>query len=214
MISTSRWRVNSSLPLTYENKEELWKVESPSNDFLVINSGPTGPEWMKDVRVRRALALAIDKEAMVTAVGDPSDHVPLDGYVPNGLKGAEKDFRTESDEKEKFLQYDPEEARRLLKEAGYDETNPLKRSLIEHSARPRCMLTLRPFCRECGKRSALNVIWKLLNPAFITIRSSTATLKLPVMVLQPADDPSAVSDVCGQRRSSRHRRWMIRNMTR
>lgn len=119
-------RVNSTLPLTYENKDELWKVESPSNYFLVVNSGPTGPEWMQDVRVRRALALAIDKEALVTAVGDPSYYVPLDGYVPNGLKGSEKDFRTESDEKEKLLEYDPEEAKNLLKEAGYDESNPLK----------------------------------------------------------------------------------------
>ncbi len=92
---------------------------------MLINSGESGPQWAQDVNVRRALALAIDKEALVSAVGDPSYYVPLNGYIPNGMMGAEKDFREESDEVEKFLEYDPETARQLLAEAGYDENNPL-----------------------------------------------------------------------------------------
>ena len=92
---------------------------------MLINSSESGPQWAQDVNVRRALALAIDKEALVSAVGDPSYYVPLNGYIPNGMMGAEKDFREESDEVEKFLEYDPETARQLLAEAGYDENNPL-----------------------------------------------------------------------------------------
>lgn len=119
-------RVNSTLPETYENKAELWKVEKPSNYFLTINSGSTGPATMQDVRVRRALALAIDKAALVSAIGTPEYYTVLNGYVPSGLQGINGDFREESDAQEKFLEYNPEQAKQLLKEAGYDESNPLK----------------------------------------------------------------------------------------
>ena len=43
-----------------------------------------------------------------------------------GLAGAESDFRKEQDAKEKYLEYNPEEAKALLAKAGYDESNPLK----------------------------------------------------------------------------------------
>lgn len=41
------------------------------------------------------------------------------------MKGAEDDFRKEGDAKQLYQAYDPEKAKELLKEAGYDESNPL-----------------------------------------------------------------------------------------
>ena len=43
-----------------------------------------------------------------------------------GLAGAEDDFRLEQDAREKYLEYNLEEAKALLAKAGYDENNPLK----------------------------------------------------------------------------------------
>lgn len=44
---------------------------------------------MQNVDVRRALALAIDKDALVTAVGSSEYYKVLNGYIPEGLAGAE-----------------------------------------------------------------------------------------------------------------------------
>ena len=118
--------ITPTLAENYSNQSEIWNKPDVSNYFLAINSGSTGPETMQNVDVRRALALAIDKEALVTAVGSSEYYKVLNGYIPEGLAGAEGDFRLEEDAKEKYLEYDPEEAKNLLKEAGYDESNPLK----------------------------------------------------------------------------------------
>lgn len=108
---------------SYEVPEDVWKIPSVSVYFIVLNSGETGPEELKDVNIRRALAISLDKAAMSEVLGDL--YPPINGYVPSGMQGATKDFREEGDEKEKFLEYDLDEAKKLLAEAGYDESNPL-----------------------------------------------------------------------------------------
>ncbi|ANY21384.1 Periplasmic oligopeptide-binding protein precursor [Tsuneonella dongtanensis] len=62
-----------------------------------------------DVRVRRALALAIDKKLLVEKVSK-GGQAPATGFVPQGIPGY-----TAS----RAVQFDPDEARRLLAEAGY-----------------------------------------------------------------------------------------------
>lgn len=105
-------------------KESLWDPKDISAYFIAINSGPTGTPAMQDVRVRRALALAIDKEQLTSVIG--ADYfTPLNGYVPNGIAGANGDFREEQDKVKTYLNYDPEQAKTLLNEAGYNESNPL-----------------------------------------------------------------------------------------
>ena len=111
---------------TYENQDEIWIIPEISNYSISLNCGETGPEALKNVDVRRALALALDKETITEVVGSKGLYVPLYGYIPTGFKGVSKDFRTESDEVLKFLEYDPEEAKALLEKAGYNESNPLK----------------------------------------------------------------------------------------
>lgn len=118
--------VSSETALQYEGSDELWLISKSTNYFLAINSGETGPDWAKDVNVRRALALAIDKDALVEVIGGPSLYPPLNGYVSYGLSGLNGDFREEGDADGYTLTYDPEQAKALLAEAGYDESNPLK----------------------------------------------------------------------------------------
>jgi len=76
---------------------------------------------LDDARVRKALALAVDREAIVKTVTQGGEK-PAVAFIPYGLPGVAegKDFR---DEGKKYL--DPkgnvEEAKRLLAEAGYPD---------------------------------------------------------------------------------------------
>ena len=117
--------ISASIVSTYENQNELWNRPQQSVYSIDLNSGEKGPEALKDVNVRRALAISINRDEIVKAINAGDFYTPLYGYVPHGMKGAEGDFREEGDAKQLYQQYDPEKAKELLKEAGYDESNPL-----------------------------------------------------------------------------------------
>ena len=118
--------VSNETALTYVGTENLWIMPRCSNYFIAINSGEAGPEWAKDVNLRRALALAIDKDALVEVMGGADMYPPLAGYVPTGVGGVSADFRTERDAQGGYsLVYDLDKAKELLSAAGYDEANPL-----------------------------------------------------------------------------------------
>lgn len=117
--------INASIVATYENQNELWNRPQQSVYSINLNSGEKGPEALKDVNVRRALALAINREEICKAINAGDFYTPLYGYVPHGMKGAEEGFRDEADAKGKLLDYDPDQAKALLAEAGYSESNPL-----------------------------------------------------------------------------------------
>ena len=110
---------------SYENTQKLWVMSQPSNYFLLINSSPSGPEWANNVNIRRALALAIDKEDVVSVLGGDLYYPVLNGYVPDGIPGINGSFRDEGDSDGYTLTYNPEQAKALLAEAGYNESNPL-----------------------------------------------------------------------------------------
>jgi ABC-type transport system substrate-binding protein len=78
-----------------------------------------------DVRVRRAvLGYGIDRQA-ITRTALLGQAQPLWSFVPSGSRD-HLDFG-------EYYPYDPEKARALLKEAGYDEKNPLRYTLMTHS---------------------------------------------------------------------------------
>lgn len=118
--------VSVSTALSYKGTDNLWVLTYPSCYSLVLNCGETGPDFLKDVNVRKALYEAIDKEALVDVIGGEEIYPVLNGYVPFGLFGETKDFRTERDEEGYESSYNPEEAKALLEAAGYSESNPLK----------------------------------------------------------------------------------------
>ena len=117
--------ISASIVSTYENQNELWNRPQQSVYSIDLNSGEKGPDALKDVNVRRALAISINRDEIVKAINAGNFYTPLYGYVPFGMKGAEDDFRKEGDAKQLYQAYDPEKAKELLKEAGYDESNPL-----------------------------------------------------------------------------------------
>lgn len=80
---------------------------------------------LDDPRVRRALGLAIDREA-ITKFVTRGGQIPWANLVPDGLAGYQSP---------KVPLFDPEQARRLLKEAGYNEQRPFpKVRLIYNTA--------------------------------------------------------------------------------
>ena len=94
-----------------------------SNYFVLINSGPKAQvEALKDENVRKALALAIDKDTMLNILGSKAN-VRLDGYIPYGFEGVDgNDFRDEKS----YGEFNLEEAKALMEAAGYNENNHLK----------------------------------------------------------------------------------------
>jgi ABC-type transport system substrate-binding protein len=91
--------------------------------FLNLNKAP-----FTDVRVRRALlGYGINRQVIAkTALLGQAQ--PLWSFVPPGAKD-HLDFGEQ-------FPYDPEKARILLKEAGFDESNPLHYTIMTHGAEP------------------------------------------------------------------------------
>jgi len=100
----------------------------PSLSIYFYRLRTTRPPF-DDVRVRRAINLAIDRRVIVDDVLRLG-HVPAYHFVPPGLRGYEPP--------DSPLRFDPDEARRLLAEAGYpggrglDELGILYNTSDEH----------------------------------------------------------------------------------
>ena len=117
--------VTSDAADKYADTDTMKIIKRGTSYFIAINSGETGPESLKDVNVRRALALAIDKDSISQVLG--AQYYPaLNGYIPHGAPGETAEFRDEGDADGYTLVYDPDQAKELLAKAGYDESNPLK----------------------------------------------------------------------------------------
>lgn len=81
--------------------------------FAFDNNGdPLPADVLQDLRVRRALSLAIDREAIVERIMEGAG-VPTGQFMPQGALGHVDDIPVP--------EADPEEARRLLAEAGYPD---------------------------------------------------------------------------------------------
>src|SRR5215471_19699235 len=109
------WTVRQQDLESLKQSHPQWRYQ----DFLFTNSWRlfmrTDQPPFNDVRVRRALSQAIDRQALIEAVwgrGEPT------GAVPRGLT----EWSLPVDQLgvgAKYYHYDPQEARRLLAEAGF-----------------------------------------------------------------------------------------------
>lgn len=85
-----------------------WREKSP---FLTDKAGnPLAKNPLQDVRVRRALSMAINRDALRDRVMEGLAE-PSEALVPVGSSGHNASLKT--------MRYDPEGARKLLAEAGY-----------------------------------------------------------------------------------------------
>jgi peptide/nickel transport system substrate-binding protein len=105
-----------------ESKIQVWAGKGSSTAFSAFN---VSHKPFDDQRVRVALAgYGIDRRAIAKAalLGHGG---PQWSFLPPGAKG-HKDLS-------ELHPYDPEKAKALLKEAGFDEQNPLKYTLVTHA---------------------------------------------------------------------------------
>jgi peptide/nickel transport system substrate-binding protein len=150
--------VHLTVEISPETAEQL-----SSNDAFTVATGPTGSLWFlamnvefptfSDVRIRQALNYAIDKETIVSAI--LNDTVDL-AYGP--LSSAFADYNSAV---EGYFTYDPDKAKSLLEEAGYDGTEVVFRTSIGGSGMlsPEEMATfIQDNLREVGFNAKIETI--------------------------------------------------------
>lgn len=105
--------VPTDINVQYKDSPELNQVQMVVNYYAVMRDGT---EAVKDARVRKALAMAINREELVQILG--GGERPLYGLVPFGIQNSAtgKDFREEGGA---LFTENVEEAKKLLAEAGY-----------------------------------------------------------------------------------------------
>jgi len=99
--------------------KEVREFDRPAIWYLALNQRAYPP--FKDRRVRRAFAMAIDKEAIIR-IALRGTAKRADGIVPPGVPGHDPSYRG--------LPYDPAKARALLAEAGYPGGKGLPRLVL------------------------------------------------------------------------------------
>ena len=92
-------------------------LQQPSPDITSLGF-PLYDQRYADVRVRRALSMAIDREAITNAIF-LGTRVPADSFAPPTVLGYRADACGT------WCEYRPEEAKALLTEAGFDTTAPV-----------------------------------------------------------------------------------------
>lgn len=106
--------LNANAAIAAQTGADIDVVEGPGfvqTTFLMDRAGEVTPA-LGDVRVRRALNLAVDREAIATALG--AGYEPTSQIAPEGNSGFDAALDDEYD-------YDPEAAKTLLAEAGYGD---------------------------------------------------------------------------------------------
>lgn len=118
--------VPSDVVHTFEGKPELTLFQPYVVNYWVTINSFGSVEELKDVNIRRALQLAIDRDQVLQALNGGEIQYPLYGFVPKGIPGANGDFREEADAVKKLAVTNKEEAKKLMEAAGYTASNPLK----------------------------------------------------------------------------------------
>ncbi|QXB18121.1 peptide/nickel transport system substrate-binding protein [Corynebacterium coyleae] len=97
---------------------EIRTALNPANYLMTINSTAPG---LDDIKVREAIMRGVDREQLAAIRFQGL------GYTED-LPGSFNLYQTQPGYEDNFgevIQYDPEKAKELLKDAGYDESNPL-----------------------------------------------------------------------------------------
>jgi peptide/nickel transport system substrate-binding protein len=112
-LANLRTRPDIRLAQTAYNRLEYLDMDSHSDrpPFVTDLAGnPLDKNPFKDLRVRRAISKAIDRNALVNAVNEGMG-IPASQFLPDGVFGTSPHLKPEP--------YDPDGARRLLAEAGF-----------------------------------------------------------------------------------------------
>ncbi|MGF6376654.1 peptide/nickel transport system substrate-binding protein [Clostridiales Family XIII bacterium PM5-7] len=104
-----------------EDKEGIEILTDPSSAFYFIGMN-TNVKELSDVRVRQAISKCINKQNLIDGALDGYG-VPTNTFIAEGVLGYDADFNP--------LPYDVEEAKKLMKDAGYPDGFDLTISIPE-----------------------------------------------------------------------------------
>lgn len=90
-------------------KDRLVYIDRLGQNFFMLNENV---EPLNDIRIRKAIQMAIDRESILKSIYNGEGKLE-DGILPTGCLGYSKNNQG-------WLAYDPEEAKKLLAEAGYE----------------------------------------------------------------------------------------------
>jgi peptide/nickel transport system substrate-binding protein len=148
----------------------------------------------QDVRVRRAaLGYGIDRHAIAkTALLGLAQ--PLWSFVPPGSRG-QIDFGEQ-------FPYDPEKARALLKEAGYDEEKPLQYTIMTHGAEA-ALATIATIMKTQYAKLGVDVTVEVLDrPIFLRRLTRDRDWDQVIVNVAAAIDPHTISRALDTRAGS------------
>ena len=124
-----------------EQKPQVQLVSGPSASIVFLHLNTENPV-LKDVRVRRAIDLAIDRDAIIRSIYRGEAEV-LHGLLPPGIPGADPTIP--------LPRHDLDAARALLKKAGVSPGTPLTITAVTDSGAPSgTTLALREQLAELG----------------------------------------------------------------
>ena len=116
--------------LKKEHPEKAVSFPQLCNYYYTFNQSDSGPEAFKDVRVRQALSLAVDRKIItenIKAGGEPEAYT----FTPEAVAG----FTPPETEMAKMTQAERDaKAKELLAEAGYGPDNPLTFDMIYNTS--------------------------------------------------------------------------------
>lgn len=126
----------------------------------ILNVGPQGPEALKDVRVRKALSYAVNRDIIVNNVlqGGQKPAYNWTHWATAGFEMPEIDY-AKWDQKERI-----EKAKELLKEAGYGPDHPLDLTLNYNTSEDhkKIAIAVSQFFKPLGVNLTLNNMeWKV-----------------------------------------------------
>ncbi|MGD8562546.1 MAG: ABC transporter substrate-binding protein [Desulfarculaceae bacterium] len=105
--------------LKEDKKVKVYLITGTQHEQIYLN---TARKPFNDVRVRQALAYAIDRKAIIEGI--------FEGYAVESVGPYHPWFWTHNPEWKQPYSYNPKKAKALLKEAGYGPDNPLKFELM------------------------------------------------------------------------------------
>ena len=144
----------------YIDREDLATPRNSSLPWISASPNTGSPEWEQARKVREAMAIAIDGELIVeTLLGGAGQPNSVFGWM-----GHEARLGSLSDEL--VYEYDPERAKQLLSDAGYEQGFEINMAL-----------TVRPFAGTVQMGEAACTMWEEINIRCTQTRSQMSAFR-------------------------------------
>ncbi|GAA0412015.1 peptide ABC transporter substrate-binding protein [Paenibacillus motobuensis] len=108
---------SDQIPIVQKELPDEYKVKGIAGTYYYQFNSKAEP--FQNAKIRKAFSMAIDRQAIVDKI-TMGGQIPAYGAVPEGIAGAEGEFRSEHSDKE-YFQENVDEAKKLLEEGMKEE---------------------------------------------------------------------------------------------